>query len=284
VRRYLSWVRLPPSATCASCCSRAARRRPSAAVAPDTTRRPSRSPTTDASAAGQRPGELALAGGTGRRVRSGAEDRVGVRCASSNNFHGREMRRYTTRCRHRGLMGLIGNRATERTSEIVLPVGDATLLGPVHVRGKVADVHDVRYSCTFGDHIWVSVKQKRQWRKSIPRPLRRRVRDSAAAPRSLVAEPSQLVHLRRQAARRLVLVDAGAGKPRPASRRAGGCQVQFTITEGGAERLDAIRMEWSRVVVKATSGRPRHAIDERAGRRALAPFGWPGRERLTKSR
>ena len=36
--------------------------------------------------------------------------------------------------------------------------GDAAVLGPVHVRGDVADVH-ARYSCDVGNHIWVSVKQ-----------------------------------------------------------------------------------------------------------------------------
>lgn len=36
--------------------------------------------------------------------------------------------------------------------------GDAAILGPVHVRGGVADVH-VRYSCAVGTHLWVSVKQ-----------------------------------------------------------------------------------------------------------------------------
>ena len=37
-------------------------------------------------------------------------------------------------------------------------VGDAAVLGPVHVRGDVAKVH-ARYSCDVGNHIWVSVKQ-----------------------------------------------------------------------------------------------------------------------------
>ena len=37
-------------------------------------------------------------------------------------------------------------------------VGDAAILGPVHVRGDVALVH-ARYSCDVGTHIWVSVKQ-----------------------------------------------------------------------------------------------------------------------------
>jgi hypothetical protein len=37
-------------------------------------------------------------------------------------------------------------------------VGDAAVLGPVHVRGDVATVH-ARYSCDIGTHIWVSVKQ-----------------------------------------------------------------------------------------------------------------------------
>src|SRR6186997_365443 len=36
--------------------------------------------------------------------------------------------------------------------------GDAAILGPVHVRGDVAEVH-ARYSCEVGSHIWVSVKQ-----------------------------------------------------------------------------------------------------------------------------
>ena len=36
--------------------------------------------------------------------------------------------------------------------------GDAAVLGPVHVRGDVAQVH-ARYSCEVGNHIWVSVKQ-----------------------------------------------------------------------------------------------------------------------------
>jgi hypothetical protein len=36
--------------------------------------------------------------------------------------------------------------------------GDAAILGPVHVRGGVAQVH-ARYSCDVGTHIWVSVKQ-----------------------------------------------------------------------------------------------------------------------------
>jgi hypothetical protein len=37
-------------------------------------------------------------------------------------------------------------------------VGDAAVLGPVHVRGDVAQVH-ARYSCDVGNHIWGSVKQ-----------------------------------------------------------------------------------------------------------------------------
>jgi hypothetical protein len=37
-------------------------------------------------------------------------------------------------------------------------VGDAAVLGPVHVTGDVAMVH-ARYSCDVGTHIWVSAKQ-----------------------------------------------------------------------------------------------------------------------------
>ena len=36
--------------------------------------------------------------------------------------------------------------------------GDADVIGPVHVRGDVAQVH-ARYSCDVGTHIWTSAKQ-----------------------------------------------------------------------------------------------------------------------------
>jgi hypothetical protein len=48
--------------------------------------------------------------------------------------------------------------ATTAGADDTFTFGDAAVLGPVHVRGNVADVH-VRYSCTVGSHLWVSVKQ-----------------------------------------------------------------------------------------------------------------------------
>jgi hypothetical protein len=48
--------------------------------------------------------------------------------------------------------------AGAKTQEESFTVGDAAVLGPVHVRGGLAQVH-ARYSCDVGTHIWVSVKQ-----------------------------------------------------------------------------------------------------------------------------
>jgi hypothetical protein len=48
--------------------------------------------------------------------------------------------------------------AAPATAQDEFTVGDAAVLGPVHVRGDVAEVH-ARYSCDVGTHIWVSVKQ-----------------------------------------------------------------------------------------------------------------------------
>ena len=59
-------------------------------------------------------------------------------------------------------MALIGvapaGAAKPGSDQDVFAVGDAAVLGPVHVRGDVALVH-ARYSCDVGTHIWVSVKQ-----------------------------------------------------------------------------------------------------------------------------
>ena len=48
-------------------------------------------------------------------------------------------------------------RAPKNTTES-FTFGDADVIGPVHIRGDVAQVH-ARYSCDVGTHIWVSVKQ-----------------------------------------------------------------------------------------------------------------------------
>ena len=56
------------------------------------------------------------------------------------------------------LIGAAPASAKKAGGEESFTVGDAAVLGPVHVRGDVADVH-ARYSCDIGTHIWVSVKQ-----------------------------------------------------------------------------------------------------------------------------
>src|SRR3954451_11138041 len=58
------------------------------------------------------------------------------------------------------LLALAGaaSAGAKKDSSDSFTVGDAAVLGPVHVRGDVAEVH-ARYSCDVGDHLWVSVKQ-----------------------------------------------------------------------------------------------------------------------------
>jgi hypothetical protein len=135
--------------------------------------------------------------------------------------------------------------SAKHTSEESFSVGDATLLGPVHIRGEVADVH-VHYSCTFGDHIWVSVKQSANGEIDPSISGEGSGFGGAAAVwwqshrNSFTCDGKQHVGWFK--------VDT----EEPASRgqlQNGWGWVQFCVTEEeGEERLDAIRMEWSRVV------------------------------------
>jgi hypothetical protein len=54
-------------------------------------------------------------------------------------------------------MGLL-TAAPASAEEDSFTYGDAAVLGPVHVRGDVAQIH-ARYSCDVGNHLWASVKQ-----------------------------------------------------------------------------------------------------------------------------
>jgi hypothetical protein len=61
--------------------------------------------------------------------------------------------------------------AVPATAQAQLPphgIGDARTIGNVHIQqgGKKATL-TVRYSCTRGDHLWVSLKQSRSGRRNV---------------------------------------------------------------------------------------------------------------------
>jgi hypothetical protein len=121
-------------------------------------------------------------------------------------------------------------------------VGDAAVLGPVHVRGDVARVH-VRYSCDVGNHIWVSAKQS----------------DGADRDPAVAAEGfgfGSTAGAWWQSHRGSFVCDGKrhtewftVDTVEPGSRgqlKRGWAWVQFCVTTD--EGLTAVRMQWSRVV------------------------------------
>jgi hypothetical protein len=133
--------------------------------------------------------------------------------------------------------------AGAKTQEESFTVGDAAVLGPVHVRGDVAQVH-ARYSCDVGTHIWVSVKQ------SATGEL-----DPAVAAEG--AGFGEIAAVWWQSHRNSFTCDGKrhvawftVDTVEPGSRgqlQSGWGWVQFCITT--EEDLSAIRMQWSPVVV-----------------------------------
>ena len=120
--------------------------------------------------------------------------------------------------------------------------GDADAIGPVHIRGDVAQVH-ARYSCDVGTHIWVSVKQN----------------ESATVDSDISAEGSGFggeAAAWWQSHRGSFTCDGKrhvgwftVDTVEPGSRgelQDGWGWVQFCVTTD--EDLDAVKMEWSRVV------------------------------------
>jgi hypothetical protein len=120
--------------------------------------------------------------------------------------------------------------------------GDADVIGPVHIRGDVAQVH-ARYSCDVGTHIWVSVKQN----------------DSATVDPDVSAEGAGFGGAATawwQSHRGTFTCDGKrhvawftVDTVEPGSRgelQPGWGWVQFCVTTD--EDLDAVKMEWSRVV------------------------------------
>jgi hypothetical protein len=153
------------------------------------------------------------------------------------------MRRFTTLVAVTA-MALMGaaSASAKGTSEESFSVGDATLLGPVHVRGAVADVH-VRYSCTFGDHIWVSVKQGANGEIDPSVSAEGSGFGGAAA----VWWQSHRNSFTCDGKRHVAWFTVDTVEPGSHGQLQNGWGwVQFCVTEG--EELSAIRMEWSRVV------------------------------------
>src|SRR5829696_2086181 len=71
-------------------------------------------------------------------------------------MEGEELRRFLTIAAV-AAMALVG-AAPASAQDDSFTFGDAAVIGPVHVRGDVAQIH-ARYSCEVGTHLWVSVKQ-----------------------------------------------------------------------------------------------------------------------------
>lgn len=141
------------------------------------------------------------------------------------------------------LIAAVPASAQTPASQESFTYGDAAVLGPVHVRGDVAQVH-VRYSCTVGNHLWVSVKQSA----------------SGAVNPDVAAEGSGFGGAAAawwQSHRGSFTCDGNrhvawfsVDTVEPGSRgqlRQGFGWVQFCVTTD--EALDAVRMQWSRVVV-----------------------------------
>jgi hypothetical protein len=132
--------------------------------------------------------------------------------------------------------------SAKKNSNESFTFGDAEVIGPVHIRGDVAQVH-ARYSCDVGTHIWVSVKQN----------------DSATVDPDVSAEGAGFGGAATawwQSHRGTFTCDGKrhvawftVDTVEPGSRgelQKGWGWVQFCITTD--EDLDAVKMEWSRVV------------------------------------
>ena len=120
--------------------------------------------------------------------------------------------------------------------------GDADVIGPVHNRGDVAKVH-ARYSCDVGTHIWVSAKQN----------------SAATVDPEVSGDGSGFGGIAAawwQSHRGTFTCDGKRHTAwftidtvEPGSRgelKKGWAWVQFCVTT--EEDLDAVKMEWSRVV------------------------------------
>jgi hypothetical protein len=124
--------------------------------------------------------------------------------------------------------------------------GDAAVLGPVHVRGEVAEVH-ARYSCDVGNHIWVSAKQSASSAIDAAISAEGSGFGGAAAAWWQSHQGSFTCDGKRHVAWFEVdIVEPGSR----GQLQSGWAWVQFCITTD--EGLSAVRMQWARVVVNGS--------------------------------
>jgi hypothetical protein len=125
--------------------------------------------------------------------------------------------------------------------------GDAAVLGPVHVRGDVAQVH-ARYSCEAGDHVWVSVKQSAA--ADVDPAIA--AGGSGFGGAASAWWQSHAGSFTCDGKRHVAWFSVDTSEPGSRGQlRKGSAWVQFCITNG-EEDLSAVRMQWSKVV---TNGR-----------------------------
>ena len=120
--------------------------------------------------------------------------------------------------------------------------GDADVIGPVHVRGDVAKVK-ARYSCDEGTHIWVSAKQNSE--ATIDPEISGEgsgFGGEAAAWWQSHRDTFTCDGKRHTAWFTIDTVEPGSR----GELKKGWAWVQFCVTT--EEDLDAVKMEWSRVV------------------------------------
>src|SRR4051812_19124983 len=133
--------------------------------------------------------------------------------------------------------------AAAKQADDSFTVGDAAILGPVHVRGSVAEVH-VRYSCTVGTHIWVSAKQSASGAKDP------KIAEEGSGFGGTAAAwwQSHRGTFTCDGARHTQWFTVDTVEPGSRGRlRQGSAWVQFCVTTD--EDLSAVRMQWSSVVV-----------------------------------
>jgi hypothetical protein len=163
-----------------------------------------------------------------------------VACEKLASTEGDELRRLFT-IAALATTALVG-AGPAQAQEDSFTFGDADVIGPVHVRGDVARVH-ARYSCDVGTHLWVSVKQ------SAARDIDPAISAEGSGFGGTAAAwwQSHRGSFTCDGKRHVGWFTVDTVEPGSRGQlRSGWGWVQFCITTD--EDLDAVRMEWSKVV------------------------------------
>ncbi|HLM50870.1 MAG TPA: hypothetical protein VK279_10010 [Solirubrobacteraceae bacterium] len=140
-------------------------------------------------------------------------------------------------------IALVG--AASASADDSFTVGDAAILGPVHVRGDVAQVH-ARYSCDVGNHIWVSAKQSGTG--EIDPAIS--AEGSGFGGEAAAWWQSHRGSFTCDGKRHVAWFDVDTVEPGSRGElQKGWAWVQFCVTTD--EGLSAVRMAWTRVVVNS---------------------------------